>query len=88
MGMPGFEKCLARYPQLYSRIGFVHEFRALGNAEIGFILINRAEAFGLRLDENSIAEAKAMAAIIRIVRGNFRLLECLLTQVRRIKEIN
>lgn len=87
IGMPGIEKRLARFPQFYSRIGFVHEFRPLSADEIRQLLERRWVPPGVRLPPGSI-DAAAAAAIIRISGGNFRLLNRLLTQVERILEIN
>jgi hypothetical protein len=49
IGMPGIEKRVARYPQLFSRIGFVHEFRALSDADIQVLLEQRWAPVGIHL---------------------------------------
>ena len=87
IGMPSIEKRLARYPQLYSRIGFVHEFRPLSTSEIRQLLERHWTSPGVRLPGDGI-DTVAAASIIRITGGNFRLLNLLLTQVERILEIN
>ncbi len=87
IGMPGLEKRLARYPQFYSRIGFVHEFRPLSASEIRQLLERHWAPPGVTLPGDTI-DSVAAASIIRITGGNFRLLNRLLTQVERILEIN
>lgn len=88
IGMPGLEKRLARYAQLYSRVGFVHQFRPLSPEELRFILERKWQQLGLALSPDDFSDAEAMAAIARITGGNFRLLQRLFTQMERILRIN
>lgn len=88
IGMPGLEKRLARYPQFYSRIGFVHQFRPLGAQEMRQLLAQRWTPPGVRLPDSEAMDAETVAATIRVTGGNFRLLNRLLTQMERILEIN
>jgi DNA transposition AAA+ family ATPase len=88
IGMPGIEKRLARYPQLYSRIGFVHEYRPLSAGELAFVLQRHWAALGLTLSADDFTDAEAIAAVHRITNGNFRLVQRLFTQITRVLVIN
>ena len=88
LGMPGLKKSLARCPQLYSRVGFVHQYRPLGAEEMGVILAHKWRQLGLRFAPDDFTDAEAMAAITRVTGGNFRLIQRLFAQIARILAIN
>lgn len=88
IGMPGIEKRLSRYPQLYSRVGFAHHYRPLQGDELTFVLTRHWRQLGLSLDEADFTDVQAMASITRITGGNFRLLHRLFVQIGRILKIN
>ena len=86
IGMPGIERRLARYPQLYSRVGFLHHYQPLSSDEQTFILSRQWPDLGLDNPED-FTTREARAAIIRIT-SNFRLTTRLMAQIHRIMDIN
>ena len=86
--MPGIDKRLARYPQLYSRVGFAHVYRPLQDEELAFVLTTRWRHLGVELDDTDFTDVQAVASIVRLTGGNFRLLHRLLVQIERILRLN
>lgn len=88
IGMPGIERTLERSPQLYSRIGFVHQFQRLEKTEIEFIMEKHFSKLGIKITDGDFTDQEAISSIIRITNGNFRLINRLLTQSIRIMKVN
>jgi DNA transposition AAA+ family ATPase len=86
IGMPGFDRQLARYPQLYSRIRFAHQYRPLDPEDTPEILEHYWRQLGLTFDP--VKSAEAANTITRITGGNFRLIERIMSQVGRLLSIN
>ena len=76
-----------RAPQLYSRVGFVHEFHPLTAHAVRELFEHQWLPAGVTLP-NGLNDEEVMATVIRITGGNFRLLHRLLTQIARLVEIN
>lgn len=88
IGMPGIEKRMSRYPQLYSRIGFAHPYPSLSRDEMDFILSKHWRKLGRNFDADDFSDHQAAATITRLTGGNFRLLQRLFNQIERILHIN
>lgn len=88
IGMPGMQRRLARYPQLYSRVGFAHEFRALATDEVTSVVTNHWRELGLQVPSGEFNDPEAIAAVVRTTGGNFRLIQRLFAQITRILDVN
>jgi DNA transposition AAA+ family ATPase len=88
IGMTGLEKQFSHYAQFYSRVDFAHQYRALADDELLFVLQRHWKRPGKTLDPDDFTDQQAITAIDRITRGNFRLLDRLFTQVDRVLRIN
>lgn len=87
IGMPGFERRLARYPQLYSRIGFAHRYLPIDTEDMPAVLSTYWQHLGYDYRPDG-DDAEATAAITSVTGGNFRLIERLMTQIARVIDIN
>lgn len=88
IGMPGIEKKLSRYHQLYSRIGFVHNFKPISSKELEHVIGNKMKEFNIKCDMKDEYTKESFTEIIKITRGNFRLIQRLITQTYRIMDLN
>lgn len=75
-------------PQLYSRIGFSHEFSNLSKDETHHILEYQWADLGIDLTLEDFSDYEAITTIIKITKGNFRLIHRLFTQIDRVLKIN
>jgi DNA transposition AAA+ family ATPase len=87
LGMPGLEKRLMRAPQLYSRVGFAHEMEPLSDAETRDFLEKRW-SHRVKPSSDDFTDKEAVGTILRITRGNIRLIERLMMQVEHILVAN
>ena len=76
--------------QFYVRlVGFVHQFRALTHKEMQPIVERLwKRTCHMPYDPANVEESAACAALLRMTRGNLRLIDRLFKQVRRVMKVN
>ena len=67
IGMPGIEKRLSRYPQLYSRVGFIHEFKKLTPTEMKYILEFKWQELGTSIKYESFLIMKHLILSLKLL---------------------
>ena len=87
LGMPGLEKRLMCAPQLYSRIGFAQEIEPLSDEETHDFLHKRWR-HRVKAYSDDFTDKEVVAAILRISKGNIRLIERLMLQVEHVLVAN
>jgi DNA transposition AAA+ family ATPase len=87
LGMPDPEKRLMRAPQLYSRVGFAHDMEPLSDDETRDFPENRWR-HRVQAYSDDFTDKEAVATILRITRGNIRLIEHLMMQVEHVLVAN
>lgn len=88
IGMPGIQRRISRYPQLYSRVGFLHEFKTLSKDEMTFIIEHHLKHLGTKISIDNFSDYETLSTIVRITKGNFRVLARLFQQLERLMKIN
>ena len=86
--MSGIEKILQRFPQLYSRIGFVHQFKKLDANEVKFILQYHLAKLNIDIKDDDFTDQEVIATIVNATNVNFRLINRLIKQSFRIMKVN
>jgi DNA transposition AAA+ family ATPase len=89
IGMPGIERRISRYPQLYSGVGFLHEFKTLSKDEMILIIIeNHLNRLGTEIKRDNFSDYETLNTVVRITKGNLRVLTRLFQQLERLMKIN
>src|SRR5438128_9422344 len=86
--MPGLQMRLARYAQLYSRVGFVHQFQPLIGREFQNVVEHQWVQMRLDSAMDQGMDAAVVNAIARVTGANFRLIQRLFAQIDRVLAIN